>query len=348
MRTKRTDIPYCGCDRHKIYTATPRLNLENMKLLHRYIVDRYTIHVKKDLKKLPPPWVEEPVLQSYRFSNVFREDDRVSRELIAQVSKNPYLTYEEKVLNTVLFRAWNNPRTFRDLGGPWAAQDIYDPELKEKVRPIYNELKEKEPKRKWFNAAFNQGGLKYSLKYPDGTGMDTHEEDGSESPDFEPEMPLRIFHLGPFLEDIYPVLVKAKDQQEAYTLLKDLPGFADFYAYQVFVDLTYIEEFPFSENEFVVAGPGCKRGLNYIFESYDWLSFEEALFWLRNNIDAYFNATIEGGWHPQRLFYGRLPSDRCLNVMALENCMCELSKYIRAVKGTGRPKERYIIGRRKE
>lgn len=348
MRTKKADNPYCGCDRHKIYTAVPTLNLENMKLLHKYIVDRYTIHIKKDIKKLPPPWVDEAVMQTYRFCNVFREDDRVSRELISQVSTNPYLTYEEKVLNTVLFRAWNNPRTFRDFGGPWKAEDIYNPELKENVRPIYMKLKEKDPDRKWFNAAFNQGGLKYSLKYPDGSGMGVHESDGENDSWFEQEMPLRIFHLGPLMKDVYPKLTKAKDQFEVYTILKTLPGFASFYAYQVFVDLTYIKEFPFSENEFVVAGPGCKRGLNLVFSYFDGLSPEEALFWLRNNIDSYFSGIIDDGWDPKKVFYGRLPSDKTLNVMALENCMCEISKYIKAVTGTGRPKERYIIGRRKE
>lgn len=348
MKTKRTDIPYCGCDRQKIYSAVPKLNYENMQLLHKYIVDRYTIHIKKDVKKMEPPWVDEAVMQSYRFCNVFREDDRVTRSLITQVSENPFLIYEEKILNTILFRAWNNPKTFHDLGGPWSAEDLYDPELKESVRPIYDRFKSKNPDRKWFNAAFNQGGLKYSLKYPNGKGMGAHEEEGNKSPGFEPEMPLRIFHLGPLMRAVYPKLIKAKDQQEAYLLLKTLPGFAAFYAYQVFVDLTYIKEFPFSENEFVIAGPGCKRGLNCIFDDYDGLSPEEALFWLRNNIDGYFTATTGDGWDPKHLFYDRLPSDRCLNVMALENCMCELSKYIRAVKGTGRPKERYIIGRRKE
>lgn len=346
MRTKRRDTMYCGCDAGKIYSAVPSLNFQNMQLLHQYIVNRYAVHVKKDVKGENPPWTSDKVIQDYRFCNVFREDDRVSRELIKQVSTNPYLTLEEKVLNTVLFRAWNNPRTFKDFGGPWCAEDIYNPELKEAVRPVYMQLKKQDQKRKWFNAAFNQGGLKYSLKFPDGTGMRTHETDEITRDDFEPEMPLRIFHLGPALKPLWPRIAAAKDQKEVYDILQELPGFASFYAYQVFVDLTYIKEFPFSENEFVIAGPGCIRGLNYIFDTYDDLSYEEALFWLRDNIDAYFTATTE--WNPNKLFSDRLPSDRCLNVMALENCMCELSKYIKAVTGRGRPKERYIIGRRKE
>jgi hypothetical protein len=28
--------------------------------------------------------------------------------------------------------------------------------------------------------------------------------------------------------------------------------------------------------------------------------------------------------------------------MSLENCFCELSKYIRAITGTGRPRKKYV------
>ena len=99
--------------------------------------------------------------------------------------------------------------------------------------------------------------------------------------------------------------------------------------------MTYIKEFPFSENEFVVAGPGCKKGLDYIFKDYDGMTSEEALFWLRDNIDFVFS------WDPKALFSDLPEHDRCLNIMSLENCMCELAKYIRTIEGTGRPRVKY-------
>jgi hypothetical protein len=35
--------------------------------------------------------------------------------------------------------------------------------------------------------------------------------------------------------------------------------------------------------------------------------------------------------------------DRYMNVMSLENCMCELGKYMKTKLGVGRPRSRYKI-----
>ena len=351
MQTKSRDVPYCGVRRGKIKNARPTLNEENTAHLLNFIVERYRIHVKKDIFGKPRPWTKDPILSKYKFTNVFREDDRVSKALIELVSTNPDLTLEEKVLNTFLLRSWNNPDTFTDFGGPWKAKQIYNGlKLKEKVRPIYHRLLEAEPDRKWWSSAYNQGGTKYAWKFPDGEGFSRapSEEEGKEFQDYEPDIPLRVFHIGPWLKerDIYHRLMEADSQLEVYQTILELRGFASFLAYQVFVDLTYIAEFPFSENEFTIAGPGCKRGLDHLFEDYDGMTHEEALFFLRDNIDEYFIALQAGDyakhkWNPDHIFLHRNNGDRCLNVMALENCFCEFSKYIKAIKGIGRPRNNY-------
>ena len=351
MKTKPRDVPYCGVRQKKIQKAQPYLNEENTAHLMNFIVERYRIHVRKDILGKPRPWTDDPVLDKYKFTNVFREDDRVSRALIELVSTNPDLTFEDKVLNTFLLRSWNNPNTFTDFGGPWSAEQIYDGlTLKEQVRPIYKELLKQDPDRKWWSSAYNQGGTKYAWKFPDGEGFSRapSEEQGKTFKDYEPDIPLRVFHIGPWLKEkkIFKRLVKAKDQKQVYDIIREIRGFASFLAYQVFVDLTYIEEFPFSENEFTIAGPGCKRGLDCIFDDYDGMTHEEALFFLRDNIDEYFIALQAGDyakypWNPEKLFKHRPVEDRHLNVMCLENCFCELSKYIKAVKGTGRPRNKY-------
>lgn len=61
--------------------------------------------------------------------------------------------------------------------------------------------------------------------------------------------------------------MNAQSQKEVYDIIQELPSFAYFLSYQVFVDLTYIKDFPFSENEFTIAGPGCKRGLSYVLRT---------------------------------------------------------------------------------
>ena len=222
--------------------------------------------------------------------------------------------------------------------------------------------------RLWYNNAYNQGGTKCAWKFADGNkksrpykfGNDLELGDDKYA-DYEHDIPLRPFHVGVWLGEDHIVdrLLKAKDQQEAFDIIKSIRGFADFLAYQVFVDLSYIPDFPFSENEFVVAGPGCKRGLDYIFLDKDGMTYEECIFWLRNHINGGFeggyslfnNSELDDvcdshGWKiveykPNKLFEDLPEYDRCMNVMSIENCMCELSKYIKAVDGTGRPRNKY-------
>lgn len=339
MRTKPRDKLYCGVNRISIRVANPKYNLENMRRFYDFVTERYKIHIRKDVLHKEAPWTNDGVLQQYKFCNVRREHDRQSQYLIKNISTNPDLALIDKVINTFYFRAWNNWDTMRDFGGPWSAYDLYNTaKMKHLVRPIYRSLLEKDPERKWWSSAYNQGGTKQAWRYADlhSWGKCCIEQD----------IPLRVFHIGYWLEqhDTFNRLMNASNQKAAFEIIKEIQGFSDFLAYQVFVDLTYIKEFPFSENEFVVAGPGCKKGLDYLFDDYDGMSSEEALFWLRDNIDHIFSKIMAPDgqyWDPRELFIDLPEYDRYLNIMSLENCMCELSKYIRTIEGTGRPRVKY-------
>ena len=103
--------------------------------------------------------------------------------------------------------------------------------------------------------------------------------------------------------------------------------------YQLFVDLTYIPEFPVSENNFVIAGPGCKTGLNLLFTDRNGLSHEECLFWLTDKLNKKLDFT--------EIFTDLPKFDQKMNVMSLENCFCELQKYHKVKAGTGKAKNRY-------
>lgn len=364
MKTKSADTPYCGVDERKILEATPVLDWDSVYHFKTFVIDRYRIHKRKDVKKLPAPWTNNPILQEFKFTNVRREHDRQTRYLLENITHNPDLTLEDKIVNSFLFRAWNNWDTLRDFGFPYKAEEIYSPNLKMSLWDKFVCLSEAEPNRLWYNNAYNQGGTKCAWKFENADQRevpykfgDEHEMGDDKQEDFT-VIPLRPFNVGIWLGrgHIVDKLLKAKDQLEAFNIIKTVRGFADFLAYQVFVDLTYIEEFPFSENEFTVAGPGCKKGLDYIFIDKDGMSYEECLFWLRDRInqegyslfrsDELCDYEEEKGYphrsyDPDKLFNDLPIYDRCMNVMSLENCMCELSKYIRTVRKEGRPRNRY-------
>jgi hypothetical protein len=141
-------------------------------------------------------------------------------------------------------------------------------------------------------------------------------------------------------EEFIQKLNSGTNAQEIFNVLKSVQGLGYFLAYQIFVDWTYCPEAFCSENEFVVAGPGAQRGLDLVFENRDGMTYEESLFWLRDN---WSDICLWLGlrWSPDEIFSDLEPEDRYMNVMSLQNCHCEISKYIRAVTGTGRPRNKY-------
>lgn len=148
--------------------------------------------------------------------------------------------------------------------------------------------------------------------------------------------------------DFATELTQCEDQKQAFNLLQSIRGIGNFIAYQIFVDLTYIKDFPFSENEFTVAGPGCQYGLELLFKDRGKdvfnkiMTYEEVLFWIRDNIQDLFEYYGYYEYNPVKLFFDLPMYDRYINIMSLENIFCEFQKYIRAMSpNMSNPRNRY-------
>lgn len=326
MKNKPADTLYCGVNKKRIKKAQPVLNERNLLYLYNFIKRRYVIHLRKDVLKKDPPWTTDQVLRDFRFTNIRREHDKESKWVIDHITSNPELSYEDKLLNVILFRLYNKHETAELISMPFKFSETPDwnPEW---YRSLFEAALVEDPKRVFFTAAFHTVGMKNTLKKVTG----------------ESYAPMRILKFIKILinEGLVYDIKACTNQQEVYQTLTDYNGIGRFLAYQFYVDMTYIAEFPFSENEFTVAGPGCVMGLNYLFEDRDGMSYEECLFWLRDNLDRLFVEELGKDWDAKRVFWDLPEEDRCFNVMSLENCFCELSKYIRAKDGTGRPRKRY-------
>lgn len=326
MRNKPADTPYCGVDNRRIKKAQPVLNERNLLYLYNFIKRRYVIHLRKDVLKKDPPWTNDEVLRDFRFTNIRREHDKETKWVIEHITSNPELSYEDKLLNVILFRLYNKHETAELISMPFKFSETpnWNPEW---YRSLFEAALIDDPKWVFFTAAFHTIGMKNTLRCVTG----------------ENYAPMRILKFIKILigEGLVDDIKACTNQQGVYQTLLNYNGIGRFLAYQFYVDMTYIDDFPFSENEFTVAGPGCIMGLNYLFEDRDGMSYEECLFWLRDNLDRLFVEELGKDWDAKRVFWDLPEYDRCFNVMSLENCFCELSKYIRAKDGTGRPRKRY-------
>ena len=107
MQTKARDELYCGVSEDKIKFSEPIVNWNSAENFFRWVQERYLVHIKKDVLHQDPPWTTYEPLKNNRFTNVRRDHDKESRWLIKNISLNPNLTLEEKILNSILFRTWN-------------------------------------------------------------------------------------------------------------------------------------------------------------------------------------------------------------------------------------------------
>lgn len=366
MKDKSADIPYCGVREDKIRTAQPVLSPVHLQLSYEWMRDRYQVHVKKDVERLPAPWTENAILRQVKFCNVRREHDRQSQNLICNVLKSDLLDLTDKMFNCVIFRMFNMWEPIEAMGGPWSVDEFVDNDL-EYFRQCLED--HEAAGGKVFTNAFNTGGLKQCLAFPElavtgkpaspnkmmvkvyriGGVVDempykTAKALAEDNPGqyaiegWEPYMPMRVVRfMKAFVEhnpDFFQNLLAHKTPLAVYEDLRDnIEGLGPFLAYQIWVDFTYIPEYPFSENHFTIAGPGCKAGIDLLFQDKDGMTHEECIFWLRDNQDQVFGPL---GYDRQQFWSAEKPYDQCMNIMQLENMFCELQKYTRCVEAVER------------
>lgn len=368
MKDKQSDIQYCGVREDKIKSAEPILSPFHRKLSYEWMSERYKIHVRKDVQRLPSPWTENEILRQVKFCNVRREHDRQSQHLIRNIVENNNLSLADKMFNCLLFRMFNMWDPIQHvLEGPVSINDFRNINL-DRTRERFADFDKKGGVT--FTNAFNTGGLKQCLAFPElaVTGK----------PASPSKMMVKVYRRGIGVVDVLPYKV-AKQMVEDYPgeysiegwephmgmrvvrflksfvthnphffhsllgfnsplsvyeeLLNKVEGLGPFLAYQVWVDFTYNPDYPFSENHFTIAGPGCRAGIDLLFLDKDGMTHEECIFWLRDNQDDVYR---QYGYDRNAFWSAEEPYDRCMNVMQLENMFCELSKYTRCVEAVMR------------
>ena len=315
MKNKADDVDYCGVDEDKINNASPKLREDMCELLQQMIVKRYNVFTNKEVHKKPAPWTDCVVLQKSKFTNVKREHDRTTLWVISNICKNDDLDLETKILNIILFRLYNKWETCEEvLKLPWTNTEISamirNPANYSMCTARFQYRAQADPKFAFFTSAFYTSGMKGAI------GKLT----GEEYTPMRPVALLKYLVQHGIIDDIR----FAANPKEICEVLASYPGIGEFLSYQIFVDFTYCTEFRFSENCFTIAGVGCRWGLDFLFEDYDGMSYEEALFWLRDNQEELFDIDFDV------LMFNVPEYDRNMNIMSLENCLCEFAKYKKA------------------
>lgn len=270
------------------------------------------------VRQEPPPWTDDPVLATNRFTNAYRASDRVSQYLINDVIYGTDLTRPRStILRVLLFKIFNRIDT-------WEYLDSH-------VGAVSEETFDVDRYKAVLDKRAGEGHRLYSGAYI------------MPSPKFGSARKhvnhLRL--LASLLNDgTVDLIGEASTLRQLVEVLLRVPSFGPFLAFQFAIDLNYSDLFGFSEMDHVVAGPGALDGVAKCFQDTDGLDASDVIRAVTDGAQTCFD---ERGIAFESLW------GRPLQLIDSQNLFCELSKYARVMhpellgrSGRTQIKQRYV------
>ena len=271
-------------------------------------------HRRFVLKRPQEEWTDDPILQKYKFTNVYRELDRGTQFLWGSVWHQKKL--ENILFPVVVYRFINRPEFFE-----WLGTSALDIDESSDIDSLCEHCVayQKETGLPLFNTAY-----RVICNTPAG---DT-----------------RVQELGRLLKEfqahydcIIDKIMAANSLQDLCTVLQEIKHVGPFLAYEIAMDLINLVPVlskRFDEDEWANVGPGAFIGLAniYPFQKEEWTRENQSMGlqackMLRNNQKTFLPKEFP--------YYNGKP----LSLRNIEHSLCEYGKYcnIRDGKGRARP-----------
>lgn len=286
------------------------------------LVERQNIWYKRVMLGQPKPWTEDPVMSQYHFTNVDRKLDRVTLYYIDNVleaykkdynSSNGALEMEIAnkylLLNTFIYRLFVRPATWERMG----YIDSKSPDNAwENAKAAVREMKRR-GETVWTDAYF-VNDLKSAN--PDKANSSDKVENAICLIQFI------IDHLDELAEFTFNPDNNMESVIDKFTMI---PAVGLFTAYEVSLDLAMVTEMTgipyvtWTADYYPNVGPGCKKGIDYVFEDRGGLNYVQIVFL---TVAAYKHNLARLG-----LEYKFQPGTTELDLRCLEGWYCESQKY---------------------
>ena len=270
---------------------------------------------------------DDPILHQYRFCNIRRQDDRVTRWLTHHISE-PFATHRNLAMMLAIARQFNWPPTVQHLmdTGAWPTDHTFDPAQMTRALEPYQAAGNKVTTGSFMVRAessktapwYSWSKVRYLSEIVLGRVWEKYDK-------FE-----GVLDGGPLHQ---PTL------QEAWTFLTQpwFIGYGPFVAGQLVTDLRwtrYLSQAPDIQT-WTALGPGSRKGLNRLHgRSPDApLSQAQGLDEMLRIREAILKPGVLAPWVGD------------IDLSDIQNCLCEYSKYDKTLSGEGRPRARYVPGR---
>lgn len=277
--------------------------------LWRWVCKREEARIRKDAG-FQPPYAADPIIGTYRFCNVRREDDR-GTVWIRKNIREPFADARYLWLMLCIARQINWPDTIAELIAEraWPMDEDFDPS---RIAHVLNARKQRGDKI--YTGA-------YMISAPAKKGADKQAY---------------------IAETVIGALWRRRESfircwsdpslRRIHSLITVSNGWGAFMAYQAVVDMrfTRLLNHAYDIDKWAAAGPGTLRGLNRLHgRATDFaLSQSQALTEMRTIFDLAKSATGVS-----------------MDFSDVPNILCETDKYLRVHNGEGKPRALYIPGR---
>lgn len=264
----------------------------------RFAVERQNIFLKKQ-QDFNYPWTDDEILNAYKFTNVYRINDRVSQYLVSNVIYLGDQNIEEVFFRILLFKIFNKVETWEIL-----QNELEEISWKNYSFSQYDKIFRKllENKIPIYSAAYIMASGKSAFNY-----------------DYKHQNHLKMLEKMMF-DRVPNLLLKTNNMIEGYLILKSYPSIGEFLAYQFITDINYSNLTNYSEQEFVKAGPGAKDGIKKCFTDIGDYTFDDIIHLMMERQHKEFeklDLNFINLW------------GRDLQLIDIQNIFCEVDKYSR-------------------
>jgi hypothetical protein len=280
----------------------------------RFAAERHQIYLKR-LRGYTVPEIltNDPILQTYRFTNVFRAADRVSQYLIREIIPKGSQKPMEVLFRILLFKIFNKIETWERL-----TEILKETPTWAEFSLLANYMGAPQSGFAMYGEALQQVATKgplYSAAYV----MPNPPFGHSTKADNHLALITQICWNG----DLVEYLAKCTTtQHDMFHVLLKQPSLGSFLAYQFTIDLTYSKQFYSPDHGFVVAGPGARDGIKKCF-GLTRLNEDEAMFAIQYTANIADQKFAELGLVPPTLHGHKL------ELIDYQNLFCEVDKYSR-------------------
>lgn len=297
---------------------------ERVEAQAKFIIERHKIYLRKAAGR-PAPWTTDPILANFKFTNIYRELDRVTLWMDEHIMQ-PYLKHPDLPFMMAIARIINWPDTLQELmdkkawpEGGWSADRFF------KVLKARQDRGDK----------VVTGAYIVSAGKPKGA-------DPVESNKKPYAITYWILDTLWRNREEFQTLCRVKNggtMALAVEALSKQHGFGPFIANQVIVDMTYLDRWlkraP-DYNTFTSPGPGTIKGMNWMITGkmnggISGKKLNEHMIRFRELVNAEVRRQL-----PKSAWTNDMKTGfEEISMSNYSNCNCETSKMVRSVKDGG-------------